>query len=182
MKVVNLLIEEHVLLRRFIGQLRWEEPDGDEPSARLRADLLAFFCALSRHEEFKETVFGGSAVAAAAAGPIPEAMSEGRRRLTDLRAEILGALKSERGSSRSGLKKLVDALADHLRAQFDWEEEQLWPFYRSTRNPEAELALEERASAQLALLAAEVAAGGVWLSDSSGRGTSPGERASPGSP
>ena len=163
MSVLDVLIEEHLLLYKFIGYLK---RDGDEERAseRLRGDLLAFFCALNRHEEFEELVFGGPG---GITGPDPEGFLDQHRRLADLRADILAALKGSEGAVPPDLGACIAALAARLREHFAWEEQVLWPL-RTPGGPASEIDLENRASRELQLLTAEVEKYGIRLSEPSG--------------
>ena len=170
MSVLDILTEEHVLLRRFIGRLQWEEPEGSETCARMRKDLLAFFCSLQRHEDFEGEIFRGLDGAAVDPGGLAEELIAEHRKLLARRVEIFEALKNAREDSSAQLKPHVDALADHLRADFAWEEKHLWPHYRPSLNPGVERSLEREALPRLDRLEADMALCGILLSDSSGRG------------
>ncbi|MFI5346458.1 MAG: hypothetical protein ACHQ51_08800 [Elusimicrobiota bacterium] len=170
MSVVSVLTEEHVLLLRFVGYLGWDEPEGAETPKRVRGDLLAFFCALDRHEEFEETIFGGPAGEAGVLGRLTGVLSEEHRRLAGIRVEILEILRSARENTSPRLKPLVERLAAHLHAHFAWEEKSLWPRRPPSHSVDEEVDLENRARADLLLLSAEVASCGIHLADSAGRG------------
>ena len=164
MSVASVLAEERVLLLRFVGYLSWAEPEGGETAKRVSGDLLTFFCALDRHEEFERTIFGGSEAGAGL-------LSAEHRRLARIRAEILEILRSSRQDTCSRLKPLVERLSAHLRAQFAWEEQNLWPRRPPPTGVTEGAHLENRARANLSRLSAEVASCGIYLSDSSGRGS-----------
>ena len=170
MSVVSILTEEHILFLRFIGQISWETPRSGEKCSRVRGSLLTLFSALKRHDELHELIFD-----AEGAGPAERERLAGlfiveRKCHADFRDEILDAMKCSRQSPCRGLIDLVGGLTARMRAHFRWEEENLWPCYRASDSPVAELELERRARLVLDQLRTEVVARGVWLNDSSGRG------------
>lgn len=160
MSLSDVLTQEHVLLRRFIGLLRWDEPEGGESPARLSGDLLAFFCALKRHEEFEDIAFAGEVAQ----------LHADHRRLKKLDMRIIKLLEDARVGPSERLKPLVDSMAMRLRRHFAWEEKHFWPCYRLPGGSKAERSLEQRASASLKKLADEMETCGIRLSDSCGRG------------
>ncbi|MDE2141887.1 MAG: hemerythrin domain-containing protein [Elusimicrobia bacterium] len=163
MSVLDVLIEEHLLLYRLVGYLQKGAVESRAPE-RLRGDLLAFFCALNRHEEFEEILFGGPG---GVTGPEPDGLLGQHRRLAEIRAEIQAELKDPERMSAPGLGSRVVALAERLREHFAWEERVLWPL-RTPSGPLAEVDLENRARAELLLLTAEAAQQGIRLSASVG--------------
>ena len=171
MSVFSILTNEQLLLSRFVGLLSWDEPEGGETPARLRADLLVLFCALNNHEKFQEVVFGGLIRGTENSRELTDELSVDYRRLEDLRAEIIKLLKSARTESIARLRPLVHSLAARLRVHFAWAQEHLWPRLGPSLGSEADLSLECRAADHMKKLAAEVASCGVHLSDSSGRGS-----------
>jgi hypothetical protein len=150
MSVLEILTEEHVLLKRFIGEAGCAGAAGAEAPDRERSLLLAFFSALERHEDFEREVFDRR--------PGSERLAFDHRLLGDLRAEILRTLKAGRVERAPILKTLIDAFSVHLRAHLAWEEECLWPDYAPPTDPGAESALESHARGRLARLMEEVAA------------------------
>ena len=165
MSVLSVLTEEHDLLTRFVKKLRWDEPVRQETAKRMHGDLLAFFCALERHEEFEDMIFAGPAGPAVEPGRLKKELAAEHRRFSELRAEIVKALDAAQGKTLKPLKPRVDALTDHLTDYFRWEEERLWPCRRPSDDPAVEKAIEASARPRLDKLIDEVAACGVWLSD-----------------
>lgn len=162
MSVLDVLIEEHLLLYRLVGYLQRAAVESRAPE-RLRGDLLAFFGALNRHEEFEEILFGGPG---GITGPEPEGLFDQHRRLADIRAEILAALKRPESGAAPGPGQgvLLAALAERLREHFAWEERVLWPL-RTPAGPLAEVDLENRARAEILRLTAEAAEQGIRLAE-----------------
>jgi hypothetical protein len=168
MSVLSVLKDEHVLMLRFAGLLQWEEAEGLETWTKMHGELLALFCALERHEEFEDAVFAPPKGSSAPAR-FTEDLSAEHRRMMKLRDEVIEAVKNAGGLEPARARPLVDALAAHLRAQFKWEEEHLWPLYAAT-DPAGDRIHERNALSRLKELERSVLAAGVKLSDASGRG------------
>jgi hypothetical protein len=171
MRVLTILAEEHLFLKRLIGRIQTEtEFEAEGPHQRVSGMLLTFWCAMKRHEELERLVFDGLI----GLGPRAESLLREARdeelELEAIRADTLAALREPWTLAAPRFKPLVRQLAFHVRMHFSEEESLLWPrFCRIFDSRSLDHMLEPRARRQLKLLESEVLEHVPFLSENTGR-------------
>ena len=135
MNVIRGLAREHAAFVLPIKRLETSLA-GDEATARreMRNALLILLSALDKHERVEDAVFGDPCFASHEdAARIIDQIELQHRRIRDMRIELRAAIIASDTVPIQRLEFMERRISDSLRAQFETEEESLWPHYKKVR-------------------------------------------------
>lgn len=166
MNVIRGLAREHAAFMFPIKRLE-ASIAGDEATARreTRNALLILLSALDKHERVEDAVFGDPCFASRKdAARIIGQVALQHRKIRNLRAELREAITASDTVPIQRLEFMERRIADSLRAQFETEEERLWPHYKKVRRS-CDASIRRRLERIVKAVESDIAASSAAISD-----------------